>query len=259
MVTEIEETKKVPGFLYGLLLILIYAFISALLGPVLIKLSIMNPLFDKWKLFIGFVVSFGLIMPLAFVMFRIKNLDYNNIPLKHYLILIPGTIALLVVTESIVNRIPMSEKWEQIFAQAIQFNLPGFLSVAIAAPILEEIIFRGIVLKGFLRKYNPQKAIIYSALLFGIAHMNPWQFIAAFAIGYVMGWMYWKSKSILPGLFIHFVNNTFSFAIGYKYQDINTTIEDICGGIIPYLSILLVCIITVVVIVRYFVKEYCKS
>ena len=55
---------------------------------------------------------------------------------------------------------------------------------------------------------KPRNAIIISALVFGIVHFNPWQFIGAFLLGIVLGVVYFKTKSLLMSIFLHFFNNT---------------------------------------------------
>ncbi len=217
---------KQPGFVQGLLVILAYGLLAFFIAPVLVLLNKISPAMQSWSNFIGFVLSFGLLLPIAFWIFNDKKIEFSAIPIHFYFLLIPGTLALLLLVDSLVSLMPMPEKWQEFFSQAIQFNLPGFLSIGIAAPILEELIFRGIMLKGFLKKYPPITAITLSALLFGLAHMNPWQFIAAFLVGFLIGWLYWRTRSILPGLFIHFVNNSFSFYIGYAAQNTNITLQE---------------------------------
>ncbi|SHK67348.1 CPBP family intramembrane glutamic endopeptidase [Tepidibacter formicigenes] len=86
-----------------------------------------------------------------------------------------------------------------------------FLSIVLFYPIFEEFIFRGIILKGYLSNYSEKKALIVSALLFGAYHMNPQQFITASIGGLVYGWIYIKTKSIIPCIFAHSINNLINF------------------------------------------------
>lgn len=90
----------------------------------------------------------------------------------------------------------------------------GILAVVVIAPIVEEIILRGLVLRGFLKHYSVRKSILLSALLFGILHMNPWQFVTAFSIGIILGWWYVKTNSIVTTIFGHALNNGMSYIIG---------------------------------------------
>ena len=83
----------------------------------------------------------------------------------------------------------------------------SFLVVAIFAPIFEEWLCRGMVLRGLLTKMKPAWAIVVSALFFAVIHMNPWQALNAFLIGLVMGYVYYKTGSLILTMIIHFVNN----------------------------------------------------
>ncbi|MBU3176875.1 CPBP family intramembrane metalloprotease [Clostridium estertheticum] len=100
----------------------------------------------------------------------------------------------------------------------------SIISVIIVAPIYEEIIFRGILLKGMSKKTNPAVAIVVSALLFAVVHMNIPQGINAFLLGLVLGFIYLNKKSIYLSIFAHFINNvlalsltSFFSSIGGKY------------------------------------------
>ena len=83
----------------------------------------------------------------------------------------------------------------------------SFLVVAIFAPIFEEWLCRGMVLRGLLTKMKPVWAIVISALFFAVIHANPWQALNAFLIGLVMGYVYYKTGSLLLTMVIHFINN----------------------------------------------------
>ena len=83
----------------------------------------------------------------------------------------------------------------------------SFLVVAIFAPIFEEWMCRGMVLRGLLTKMKPVWAIVISALFFAVIHANPWQALNAFLIGLMMGYVYYKTGSLILTMIIHFVNN----------------------------------------------------
>lgn len=76
----------------------------------------------------------------------------------------------------------------------------------IIAPIIEEIVFRGFVLKNFSR-YNVYTGIVLSGLLFGLMHGNFYQFIFTVPFGIALAYMTVKSNSILPAIFAHFLAN----------------------------------------------------
>ncbi|MBR5256261.1 MAG: CPBP family intramembrane metalloprotease [Bacteroidales bacterium] len=83
----------------------------------------------------------------------------------------------------------------------------SFLVVAIFAPIFEEWLCRGMVLRGLLTKMKPVWAIVISALFFAVIHANPWQALNAFLIGLLMGYVYYKTGSLLLTMLMHFINN----------------------------------------------------
>ncbi|MCS3736592.1 CPBP family intramembrane glutamic endopeptidase [Mucilaginibacter dorajii] len=72
---------------------------------------------------------------------------------------------------------------------------------------MEELLCRGIVLGGLLKNYPPYKAILISALFFALIHLNPWQALPAFFSGLFLGWIFYKTKSVIPGMIIHATNN----------------------------------------------------
>jgi len=80
---------------------------------------------------------------------------------------------------------------------------------------------RGIVLDGLLRNYSPWKAIVWSAVLFGVLHLNPWQFVVGVVVGAAIGYLYWKTKSLYLCIFIHFVNNSIGFYLMMSYPDMS--------------------------------------
>lgn len=88
-------------------------------------------------------------------------------------------------------------------------NPIGLLGACLLGPLAEEMIFRGAIERRLLEKnWNPWFAIVISALLFAVAHMNFAQGFTALVIGIFMGWVYYRTRSIWPTVIIHVVNNT---------------------------------------------------
>ena len=83
----------------------------------------------------------------------------------------------------------------------------AFLRVAVVAPIVEELIFRGLIYHGLKRNYNSFTAVFMSALLFALFHLNPWQFPATFVLGLLLGWLMVRTKSIVLAILGHSINN----------------------------------------------------
>lgn len=82
----------------------------------------------------------------------------------------------------------------------------GLFYSAAAAPLTEEILFRGVVL-GRLRRFGDGFAILISALLFGLYHGNLEQFAFAVPVGVVLAYLRLRLDSILPCILLHAANN----------------------------------------------------
>ncbi|MFA5850384.1 MAG: type II CAAX endopeptidase family protein [Bacteroidales bacterium] len=117
-------------------------------------------------------------------------------------------------------------------------RISGLIMVVVFAPVLEEVFCRGIILRGLLKHYSPIKSILWSAAFFGIIHMNPWQAIPAFLIGVLMGWIYWKTKSLWTTIFMHFINNGFSYIITVFFPELpdDAGFYDMIPGAYYYLA-----------------------
>lgn len=87
------------------------------------------------------------------------------------------------------------------------------ISACIYAPIIEEVIFRGIMLGGLLNRYSPKVAILLSSFLFALMHGNLHQGINAFLLGTLIAYVYYKTKSIYLAIFCHFINNVTAFVV----------------------------------------------
>lgn len=107
----------------------------------------------------------------------------------------------------------------------------GYLAVGLLAPFAEELVFRGAILRALLRwKRNPWVGIVISAILFALIHMNPAQMPHAFLIGILLGWMYYRTDSIIPGVVYHWVNNTVAYVMYNLYPNPNMTLLDLFGN-----------------------------
>lgn len=98
--------------------------------------------------------------------------------------------------------------------EAVVNNHYGYYVIALLAPIAEETVFRGAILRSLLGwAKNHWTAIAVSALLFALVHVNPAQMPHAFCVGLLLGWLYYRTRSVIPGIAFHWVNNTVAFAL----------------------------------------------
>ena len=122
----------------------------------------------------------------------------------------------------------------------------SFLLTAIFAPIFEEWLCRGMILRGLLTKMKPVWAIVISALFFAVIHMNPWQALNAFIIGVIMGYVYYKTGSLILTMIIHFVNNGTAVVLSQfsSLEDVDFWID-----IMPVGAYVALCVVGVVALV----------
>ena len=107
----------------------------------------------------------------------------------------------------------------------------GYFVIALGAPLVEELVFRGAVLRALLRwKSNPWVGIIISSVLFAASHMNPVQMPHAFLVGLLLGWMYYRTDSIVPGVVYHWVNNTVAYVLYQFYPNADIELIDLFKG-----------------------------
>lgn len=83
----------------------------------------------------------------------------------------------------------------------------GPVLAVLIAPLTEEVLFRGIILRGLLSRWRPWAAILISALLFVLMHFNPAQAPVAFALGLALGWVYVRTRSLGLCMLGHALNN----------------------------------------------------
>ena len=85
---------------------------------------------------------------------------------------------------------------------------PTLLAVALAAPLAEELVFRGVLARGLATALRPWVAVVISAAAFALYHVIPPQMVAAFPLGLALGYFALRADSIVPSLVVHAVNNT---------------------------------------------------
>ena len=178
-----------------------------------------------------------------------------------------ATLALGMILESVNVLLPkMPEALEKAFESLTGGNFwVDFLSVSIFAPLFEEWLCRGEVLRSLLhfkkdngeRGIKPVWAIIISALFFALIHLNPWQAVPAFGLGCLFGYVYYKTGSLKLTMLMHCVNNTFALICSHidSLAESDSWIDFL--GTTSYTIIALACALLLILIIRKFkdIKE----
>ncbi|NIR47786.1 CPBP family intramembrane metalloprotease [candidate division KSB1 bacterium] len=97
-----------------------------------------------------------------------------------------------------------------LVADSVLETLILFFAAVVVAGIIEEMLFRGMLLKSLEARLEIPYAIFFSALIFAFFHLMPW-LIQILLLGLVLGFLAWRCDSILPGAIIHAINNAFAF------------------------------------------------
>lgn len=101
----------------------------------------------------------------------------------------------------------LPDNMKDVFEQMMN-NPLGIISIVVMAPLVEELLFRGAIQGHLMRKWKmPYLGIVVSSLIFGVVHGNPAQIPFAFVVGMALGWVYYLTGSLIPGILMHFINN----------------------------------------------------
>lgn len=85
--------------------------------------------------------------------------------------------------------------------------------MAVLPAVCEELAFRGFIFGGLLRDGQPLRAILISSVVFGVSHGVLQQSISATVMGMLLGWVSWRTSSVIPAMLIHVVNNSLSVSL----------------------------------------------
>lgn len=90
--------------------------------------------------------------------------------------------------------------------------------------ICEEVMFRGVLQKSF-REYGTVKAILFTAFLFGLFHMDFQKLLGTFLLGALIGYIVYRTDSLFSGMVAHFTNNSFGVIMAFILNKLNTVVN----------------------------------
>jgi membrane protease YdiL (CAAX protease family) len=85
----------------------------------------------------------------------------------------------------------------------------------VAAPLVEETLFRGVLFRSFRAKWGVAPGILLSAVVFGLMHPFPFYFLPIFVLGSVFASLTYIRGSLLPSMVAHGINNLVAFTMMY--------------------------------------------
>lgn len=157
------------------------------------------------------------------------------------------------------EQLMLTNKLEEEFI-TLSHSWIGIVVIGITTPIVEELIFREGITGLLLRKgLKPSIAIIASAIVFGLIHLNPAQIPFAFLLGLLLGILYWKTGNILLCGTMHIINNMVAILQMQTGDVQNTELTEMVGGVSSawtYTFILtIVCILATIVFCKLYKQK----
>ena len=207
-------------FLY----ILIQVGVGVLMG--ILRLTYGERLHEE-NLLIGLLQLAGFLL-LLFWIFRRTDRSWNDVSQLMRIdfdwrvwpcvaISVAGMVVVLdELDKAVTLLIPMSDFFENVFqstaGRKTTYSAAFFVAVFVA-PLIEELLYRGVILCGLLGNYTRSYAVVWSAILFGVGHLNPWQLPPALIWGLVFAWWVILTGSLWPALVAHALHNFVSVTI----------------------------------------------
>jgi membrane protease YdiL (CAAX protease family) len=115
--------------------------------------------------------------------------------------------------------VPVPPEFEALLRDLLEVEGTADLvfTVAVAvvlAPVLEEALFRGLILHGLARRRGPRSATLWTAAFFAFFHFyNPWQIIPTFFLGLLLGWVVLATRSLWSSIVLHSAFNGLSLSV----------------------------------------------
>ena len=135
-------------------------------------------------------------------------------------LVLAGSVTVFSELYLVMQRIvPVPEAFERAMRELLGISGRADLIVTVAiavvaAPILEEALFRGVILQGLARRHGPRAATVWSALLFALFHFyNPWQLVPTFFLGLVLAWLVLTTGTIRSAILVHAAFNAISLFV----------------------------------------------
>ena len=160
------------------------------------------------------VVFIGIVWGLAV---RRRGASWSDLGLRRWsgsaLWAIPAAVlvmlAIVITYGAVIDALGWSEELEVEFFDDRRIGVLAAASALaiLAAPLVEELFFRGFVMQGLMRHMTPVKAALLSSVLFALAHVRPVTYAPIFLIGLVLAFLFLKTRSLPLAMAAHAIYN----------------------------------------------------
>lgn len=185
------------------------------------------------ELYLVQITTYGLVISQIMLFFIFWGMGYfkpsdfiRKVPVKVFLACIVMIFFGIFSIDIINAALDLPDTLGDTFTEMSQ-SILAVLSIAVLGPAIEELVFRRIIIDECTVYFKGRQwaAILLSAILFGVIHMNPAQMAFAAGAGIIFGWIYCRTGSMLPGFVGHVINNSIG-VIDMRTQ----TLEKAIGG-----------------------------
>lgn len=144
-------------------------------------------------------------------------------------------VGFLLVEVPLLTWLTVRYPWLNIDADLgiAQSPWTAFCGMVILVPLCEELLFRAICTRGFVARYGVRRGLLTGAVWFALLHLAPVKLPGMLIAGLVLGWLYWRTKSVWPGVLLHAANNGLAFWLAMR-----TSPEDLSGFLIDWTWVL---------------------
>ena len=214
-----EEHKDFPKFWTAVLILALLVCLQIIIAAFAYDLGFSYELGDP-KSSVITVLSCGIALSLLMGYKKIGyqalfNPTSNSLKSLVVVLIVPitftvggGVFWITDITNLMLVYFPASQEEYLLLARMLSGGVATIVSVCLIAPFIEEMLFRGLILRSFLQNYSSISAIALSSLLFALFHFTVSQLPVAFILGCFLGWLYLRTKSLWPSILAHFLYNS---------------------------------------------------
>ena len=264
---KIGRTKRFPEWWDVLVMLLLFALAQLLFGVVLQAVGVVAPATSELDAvdvetymneqsalgryaacvhLSSFLFSIGVLWLYA----RLRG-GKRVIRIRHKASGFNPSVILVGVVWLVASQILLEPLLEMLPASAtdnghgIGRGLWAAFTAIVSAPILEELLCRGVLFEVLNKRWGVKVSILVSALFFGLLHFNPANAIVAVVAGLIFGVLYVRTSSLYATIIIHAINNAIAFALINLGMDDMSFAELLGGGVVYYVMYALSAVIFV--------------
>ena len=136
----------------------------------------------------------------------LKEIELNPISLNGVLPIIVVAVGLTVIIVVVISYIPWPKEWIEAYttgSASLDGSLMSWISAVLVAPVVEEILFRGLIYTRLKKGMPMVVAAVLTSLLFGLMHGTIIWILYAFVLGMIMTWIFERYQSLVANIIFH--------------------------------------------------------